>query len=118
MACFKRSIGNGAEFRGPYLSIKPKSVEAVRSVLVSALMIGAALSWRAITPVAVLVCGHFLIQVLNHFIKQKLNRNGVLLLLGLATPIAYLLVKIFGGDTKRGLSLENLKFYLLLQCFV
>jgi hypothetical protein len=102
-------------FEELYLRVSSKNVEAVRSFLVSALMIGAALSWRAITPAAIFVCGHFLIQVLNYFIKQKLTKNSVLLLLGLATPVLYLLIKIFGGDTKRGLSLENLKVYFSLE---
>ena len=98
-----------------YLRIHYKNLEAIRPILLSALMIAAALSWRAITPVAIFVCGHFLIQSLNRLIKQKLNKNMVLLTLGLAIPIVYLFMNVFGGDIKRGLSLKNLKTYFSLE---
>ena len=98
-----------------YLRIRSKNIEAIRPILISALMIGAALSWRAITPAAIFVCGHFLIQVLNRLINQKLNKNVVLLVLGISIPIVFLFIKIFGGDTKRGLNLENLKRYFSLE---
>ena len=98
-----------------YLGIISKNVELLRSILVMSLMIGAALSWRAITPVAIFVCGHFLIQVSNQLFKQMVNKNVLLIMLGLATPIVYLFIKIFGGDTKRGLNLTNLKTYFSLE---
>jgi hypothetical protein len=34
---------------------------------------------------------------------------------GLATPIVYFFIKIFGGDAKRGLNLKNLKTYFSLE---
>lgn len=97
------------------LRIRSKNVELIRPILLSALMIGAALSWRAITPVAIFVCGHFLIQVLIRFINQKFNKNVFLLMFGISVPIVFLLIRIFGGDTKRGLNLKNLKSYFSLE---
>ncbi len=97
------------------LRIRSKSIEVIRPILLSVFMIGAALSWRAITPVAIIVCGHFLIQVFNRFINQKLNKNMSLLILGMLIPIIFLFIKLFGSDTKRGLNLENLKSYFSLE---
>ena len=100
---------------GRYLRIRSKNIEVIRPILLSALMIGAALSWRAITPVAIFVCGHSLIQVFIRFINQKLNKNVILIMFGLATPIVFFFIKIFGGDAKRGLNLKNLKTYFSLE---
>ncbi len=98
-----------------YLRISSKNIEVIRPILLSALMIGAALSWRAITPVAIFVCGHFLIQVFIRCTNQKLNKSVLLLILGISIPFVFLFIKIFGGDTKRGLNLENLKSYFSLE---
>lgn len=94
-----------------------KERETIRPVLVAIFIAAAALSWRAITPVAILICGHFLFDAVHPslFSRKKWSANKVITSGGLFLLLTYLFIKIFGGDTKRGLSIQNLKRFFSLE---
>ena len=97
------------------LKINLSKIEVTRPILITALVVAASLSWRAITPVAIFVSAHFLIRGAYPIIRKRRTKNDFFVLVGLTFSVIYLLIKIMGGDVKRGLDIQNLKRYFLLE---
>ena len=95
--------------------INLSTIELIRPFLVSTLVVAASLSWRAVTPVAIFVCAHYLVTSAYPIIRKRRTKGNSVLIVGIAFLVTYLFFRIMGGDVKRGLDIQNLKRYFSLE---